>query len=118
MVDVLKDDGWNIKFSKPRDEEDEPRPYLQVKINYKYKAPKIYMITSRKKTLLDEQTVGELDRAEIVNVDLIITPYHWEVGGKSGVTAYVESMYITIHEDDFAKKYADIGEDEEEIPFN
>lgn len=117
IADKLSADGWNVKYIKPREEGDEPRPYIQVKVRYAIAPPKIYMVTSRKKTLLDEDLVGELDRAEIENVDIIVSPYEWSVGGKSGITAYVDTMYVTIHEDDFAKKYARF-DDEEELPFD
>lgn len=121
----LEADGWNVKYSKPREEGDEPQPYIQVSVVYGNYPPKIYLVTSRNKTLLDEDTVGELDRAEIENVDLIVSPYHWRIGQpgtkgyKEGIKAYTDVMYVTIHEDDFARKYADIADDiPEELPFN
>lgn len=109
LGDELSRDGWNVKALAPREEGDEPKPYLQVAVSYDNIPPKIVMITSRSKTLLDGETVGLLDAVDIEHVDLIIRPYNWTLAtGKSGVKAYVKSMYVTVAEDEFEGKYADL----------
>lgn len=111
MVQNLEEDGWNIRWLKPRDDGDEPRAYLQVKVAFpkdglNARPPKVVMVTSRGSTILNEDTVGLLDTAEIENVDMIIRPYNWEVQGKSGVKAYLKSIYVTIVEDELERKYS------------
>lgn len=95
------DEGWNVKYDR------DDIPYIPVTVSYDKYPPKIYKVTSRGKTLLDEETVGDLDQDEIVNVDLIIRPYCWNVNGGSGVKAYVKNMYVTIQENALYDKYGD-----------
>lgn len=118
MAAALAADGWNIKQLKPRTEEEEenPKHSLQVKVSFDVKPPRIYLVTRNNKVLMNEDTVDSLDYAEIANIDLVITPYSYDVNGKSGVAAYLKTMYVTVVEDEFADKY-DFG-DSEEIPFD
>ena len=114
LAQELLEDGWNVKHLNPREEGDDPTPYLQVSVSYKVRPPRIVMITSVARTNVDENMVEVLDWAEIETVDLIVRPYEWEVNGKSGKKAYLKSMYVTIAEDALERKYA-VAEAAEDI---
>ena len=104
----LKNEGWNIRWLKPKKEGDAAVGYLPVSVSFDHLPPKIVLITKKGKTQLDEESIDILDWAEITNVDLVIRPYNWNLpSGKSGVKAYCKTMYVTISEDDFESKYYD-----------
>lgn len=114
VAEQMLDDGWNVKRLKVR-EDDEDRdmgdPYITISVSYRNRPPHVVAITTHKKTNLTEDTIDSLDWAELDNVDLIANPYHWEVNGKSGIKAYLKSMYVTIKEDALELKYAQIEAD-------
>lgn len=109
----LQEQGWNLRILKPRDEEEESEYCLSVSVAFGKIPPKLFMISGKKKITLDEDTIGNLDFAEIENVDVIIRPYNWEVNGKTGVKAYVHTLYVEIREDRFASKYDFINDPED-----
>jgi hypothetical protein len=116
VAQTMANDGWNVKWLKPREEDEEatddtPQAYLPVSVKFTdWSPPKVVLITSRGRSFLDEGTVDMLDWADIVNVDLIVRPYKWDVNGKSGIKAYLQSIYVTIEEDPLEKKYAELEE--------
>ena len=105
---TLEEDGWNIRWLTARDEDEEDQAYMQVALSYEPYPPKIVLITSQRKTILDEDNVNMLDWADIQSVDLIMRPYNWEDSGKVGVKAYLKSMYVLLMEDEFEGKYDEI----------
>lgn len=109
MADELRQEGWNVK-DRPLQEgadESEQEWTLPVKLNMN-RYTQVWLIVGNHKTLLDEDTVSQLDVVDIVNCDISIRPYEWEMNGRTGITAYVDSMYVTIRENKFAEKYADL----------
>lgn len=103
LIDDLIEDGWNVKA---RERDDGSVTYsLPVEARYNHIPPQIWMITSHGRTLLDEYTVGQLDYADIVKVDLIVKGREWDDHGTRKVKAFCRSMYVTIEEDEFAAEY-------------
>lgn len=110
---ILEEDGWNVKWLQPRNEEETPQAYLQVSVYFSNKPDRpdnmqIVLISHGKKTRLNEDTISILDWAEIENVDLIIRPYDWEMNGRTGRKAYLKSIYVTLKDDELESKYYDI----------
>ena len=56
--------------------------------------------------------IEAFDYMEFENIDLIIEPYQYDVNGKTGISAYLKTMYATKVVDEFESKYADIGDDD------
>lgn len=131
IVDKLQEDGWRIKFRPARPDDGYEQPWLSVKVKYGKYPPIVVLINSSGKMRLDENTVGQLDWTRIKSADIIIRPYSYDsivdkkgtVIRPSGVAAYLQALYVTVAEDDFAAKYADIPDVDsapydDEVPFN
>lgn len=112
LAEKLEGDGWRVKHLRPR--EDDPdqyaQPWLSVKVKFNPYPPIVVLINSRGKKKLTEETIDQLDWSIIKNCDLIIRPYNYPAikGRPAGVSAYLKAIYVTISEDEFAEKYADI----------
>ena len=113
LAKSLEMDGWNVRWLTPKNEDDPQQGYLQVAVSFDNVPPKMVIISSKGKTILDGESVSVLDWAEIADVDLVIRPYNWVLhegtrNEKKGVKAYIKSMYVTLVEDEFEKKYLDV----------
>lgn len=102
MANELTARGWNVKIKPPRDEDDTPFMFLPVKVKFNDRGPNIYLKTGNVQNRLDEESVGLIDNIDIVGVDLDVRPYDWEVNGKEGRTAYLQSMRVIQDVDRFA----------------
>lgn len=104
IADALTEQGWNVKIKPPREEGDDPFMFLPVKVKFNDRGPRVYLQNSlegRNRVMLDEDAVGMLDHVDIINVDLDIRPFDWEVQGKTGRTAYLQSICVTQEVDRF-----------------
>lgn len=114
IADALIEEGFNVKIKPAREEGEDPFMYLKVNVKYHAKGsdyehlnPVACLITGNSRNMLDENTVGRLDRVDILNVDLDISGSNWEVNGRSGRSAYLSKIYVTQAIDRFAERYAD-----------
>ena len=107
IADSLVDEGWNVKIKPPREEGDSPFMYLPVKVKFNDRGPNVYLSTGKRTTKLDEESISCLDDVDILSVDLDIRPYDWEVNGKEGRTAYLQSIKVTQELDRFAGVYTE-----------
>ena len=107
MANTLIEEGWNVKIRAPREENEEPFIHLPVKIKFNDRGPNVYLQSGNSRVKLDEESISCLDNVDIINVDLDIRPYDWEVSGKTGRTAYLQSICVTQKIDRFAAKYSE-----------
>lgn len=107
----MLEDGWNVRYLEPREEGDTPIPYIQVAVNFKNRPPRVVLLTSTSRTQLDEDSVEVLDWADIKTADLIARGYDWDVNGKTGTKAYLQSFFVTIEEDALERKYSEYHSD-------
>ena len=111
LAQALIQDGWNVKWKEPRSDEEDGFYHLKVTVGFKSKRPPLLvMITSRGRVDLGQHECEILDWVDIEKVDMIINPYSWQIEatGKSGVKAYLKSIFVTIREDYLDQKYADV----------
>ena len=101
-ADELTNLGWNVKIKPPREDGDTPFMFLPVKVKFNDRGPNVYLKTGNVQNKLDEESVGLLDNIDIIGVDLDIRPFDWDVNGKQGRTAYLQSIRVIQNVDRFA----------------
>jgi hypothetical protein len=104
-ADMLAD-GWNVRYLEAREEGDKDTPYISISVNFKNRPPRVVLLTSTTRTQLDEESVEVLDWADVQTADLIARGYDWDVNGKTGTKAYLQSLFVTIEEDALERKYS------------
>lgn len=108
QADALIAEGWNVRIKPPRNEDDDPFMYLPVKVKFNEYGPNCYLVTGNRMNRLDPESVACLDGIAILSVNLDIRPYDWDVNGKSGRTAYLDSIKVTQRiTDRFYQEYKD-----------
>lgn len=106
-ADELIAAGWNVKKRDPEEEGDTPFMFLPVKVKFNGRGPIVRLKSGNARpVILDEESVECLDNVDILSVDLDIRPYDWELpSGKTGRTAYLQSIVVHQRVDRFAARY-------------
>mgnify|MGYP000001665403 FL=1 len=88
---------------------------LPIKVKFTNYGPNVYLRTGNRVNELNEESIACLDNIEIDSVNMDIRPYDWDVNGRTGRTAYLQSMEVVQRIDRFAARYA--NKNDEEVPF-
>jgi hypothetical protein len=111
-AEALELDGFNVKYLKPREEGDVPQAHLKINVKMDSRQPpKIFIVTSKGRRQLTEDMLQMVDWADFANIDLIFSRYKrdWP-DGRTTVTAYLQTFFGTIREDELELRYADVPE--------
>lgn len=111
QAERLASDGWAVKVREPREGYEDEGNFNTLRVNVKFgpneaRNPKIYRISNGRMVQLTENSVGCIDFDDIENVDLVIRPYNWMKANRSGTSAYLEEMYVTVKFSPLQEKYA------------
>lgn len=109
IKDILIQEGWNVKIKEARDDYEDPFMFLPVKIKFNSRGPGAYVVSGESVTRLSEDTIGMLDEIDIASVSMDIRPYDWDVNGKTGRTAYLQSINVIQNIDRFGARYVEEG---------
>ncbi len=105
MADEFRKKGFNVKLLRSREDMDE-QAYIKVNVKFGDYPPRVIMLTGRGRTALTEDMVEMLDSVEVDSVDVVLSPYKYEMRGEPGISLYLRTMYIKIVEDPLDAKYA------------
>lgn len=100
---ALIEKGWNVTSKPLREEGEEPRRLLKVKVKFNDRGPNVYLQSNGVRNRLDEMEIGLLDHVDILSVDMDLRPYDWNINGESGRTAYLQAICVTQRVDRFAE---------------
>lgn len=113
IANAMIEEGWNVRIKPPREEGDESFMHMPVKVKFNSRGPAVYLESGTSRVKLDEESIDTLDHIDIIGVDMDIRPYDWEINGKTGRTAYLQSIRVVQRVDRFADRW-----DDEEDPFD
>lgn len=106
QADALINEGWNVKIKPPREDGELPFMHLPVKIRFGDRGPNVYLTSGNNTVQLDEESIDCFDSIDILEANLDIRPYNWEVDGKTGRTAYLDTIHVVQKVDRFAERFA------------
>ena len=116
LAEQLSANKWNVKTRPAQEEGESDFYFLPVKVAFENRPPRITLLTNgtKTRTMLNEATVAVLDKLEFTNIDVMIRAYDWDVNGKQGRKAYLQTGFFTVYEDPLERKYAAMFEAEDD----
>lgn len=110
--------GFRVRSTKPKQDDDPttfvPEYFVMAILKYRDKSdnkvkypPKVYLVVDDDDpVLMDEDTVGELDKIRVKNVNVVLNPYQYG-NSPEEQNLYIRTMYVEqdIDDDPYAAYY-------------
>lgn len=108
VAEELKIYGCEVKYTRPRDDNDVPRPYISINVSYNLKPVEVHMISNNVDTQLDEARVGMLNDADFKNLGLVLEFGKEKVhqNGVKFIPIYVSQIWAEIVPSYFGARYS------------
>ena len=122
LANELKEIGWNVKSHDPYKPDGDTTYTLEIEVSYdtkdgKFPVPIVKMVSyDGVETLLNEETIGMLDRADIEEAEVEFRPNNWSVNGRTGCKAYLHELKVYLRQPRRARS-ASLRNREEEDDF-
>ena len=123
----MADKGLNVKPFTSKDPDEPPMFYVKVKLRYGVRddgtewGPIINTYTDKVKRELHKNNVGMLDRARILDADVVAHIYRRQNNGKPTATLTLDILHAVIkdrrYDDPYADKYAAYEDPTGDCPF-
>ena len=111
-ADALAKEGWNVRIKPARDEDEDDFMRLPIKVKFTDYGPKVYLWSGNNRVELDEESIGCLDNIEIDRVNMDVRPYNWVVNGRTGRTAYLQTIEVFQRTNRFEERYNRMTKDD------
>lgn len=114
-VDWLIEKGWPVKIHAGNEDE-APSYYLPIKVNFGFRPPCMYLITGRRRTVLDESMVGDLDGRNFTKVNLVVHPsvrQDWDTG-EVRISAYLAEGWFYVNMSPFEEAWNNTHPEDED----
>lgn len=119
VIESMVQDGWNVKYTKPRDPDEKPAAYISVDATFGKYPPEVWKKTPNGKPVkLEEEDMAGLDDDKFIEAHVVVHPRRYEVQGRTGVKAYLRRLLVTVADDEFSDYFgANDSVNEEDNPF-
>lgn len=108
IAEELAAHGCEVKYTKPRDDGDAPKPYVSIVVSYYIKPVEVYVVSNGVMTALNEAAVGDIDDMDISNM-CIELQYGKEKIHRDGTPytpLFAQKIWVEMTPSYMAEKYA------------
>lgn len=118
IAEELKAKGCEVKYTKVKDPNDEPMPYVSITVSYYIRPVEACLISNNNPTMLDEAHMYTLDNVDFKNVCIEVEfgREKTHLNGAKYIPIFLQKIYAQIVPSYFNEKYGHLNNPAPEAP--